>query len=296
MHVCEVPQHRPQPPAKGEAELVVNRTRRGASVAANYDDTRRRKTGRFSAAGPGRGHRGCKAKRSAAAKTSLRQLSTVQALMDSSASTQEIRLALRKESEAHRHERNKHAGTKRKLAQVSRHMDMATALLMKEHHYGNDSDADKKRRVAITEICGEGFSELDGRYFRKKKATVMAFIRDQVGTDVRKQMELCVGLMKQFSIEDPAATKAEVVMRGLSKEARRKARREMKATKKAQDAKDEMVEIVMSGLLLFFDELKDEYAGRYPHHARVAQQAVSTAIMPRASHRMASMIAKLWGV
>ena len=266
------------------------------SVVSSYDDTRRREGGAARPAGPGRGYK--KAKRpgfdtTAVKDNNRRLLSTQAALLDGSATVDEVRSALRSEAKAHSEAKAQHRATKRKLTDVTRRMDTATALLMKDFKYGEDDGADKRRRVAIADICGEGFADLNGSYFRKKKAAAMAFIRDQVGSDVRKQMELCLGLMKRFALEDPAAQRTEVLLSSLKKKQRRAARAKLKAGEKAAGERAEMVETIMSGLASFFDELKGEYAGRYPHEARVAQQAVSAAVMSAAHQGMASMIGRL---
>ena len=148
--------------------------------AGSYDDVVRRKVGRCSKAGPGRG------KRKAGVDSDVRAnnaylMSSQQALLECSVTVQEIRSALGREVKAHQAERARHAGTKRKLAHVTGRLHSSTALLMKEHQYGDDEGADKRRRVAIADACGQGWSSLDGSYFRKKKAVAMAFVRDLAG-------------------------------------------------------------------------------------------------------------------
>ena len=113
------------------------------------------------------------------------------------------------------------------------------------------------------------------------------------GDDIRKQMELCKGLMQQFAVEDPGAKKVQVLLRGLSKKDKRAARKELKSNTKATADRAEMVETIMSGIACFFDELKMDHEGRYTHEARVAQQVLPTAIMSQAKEGMATLIGTL---
>ena len=147
----------------------------------NYDDVTRRKV----AGAQDRRHSnpGREVKRKAAAvrANNARLMTTQAALLDMSATVQQVRSALSREAKAHRAERASHGGTKRKLTEVSSRLHTATALVMAEHTYSVDEEADKRRRVAIADVCGQGWSSLDGSYFRKKKAVAMAFVRDHAG-------------------------------------------------------------------------------------------------------------------
>lgn len=212
--------------------------------------------------------------------------------MDKSATAGEIRGALHREANAHRIEKTKLAGVKRKLATVYRHLNSATVLLMQDSKYREETETDKQRRVALVDVCGQGWADLDGRYFRKKKATAMAFVREQCGDDVLKQIQLCEGLMKQFAVQDPASS-CEVLLRGLPKKEKREARKKLEALQRKDDERALMVDTVMSGIANFYDQLKMEHEGRYSHEARVAQQVLSAAVMSTATAGMATLIGAL---
>lgn len=143
-------------PGQMQAQAPVGAKRK--TFVASYDDVTRRKAKATPAAGPGRGHK-------VQDTSSVRIMTTQGALVDETATSLELRSALLKESKAHTQERQQHGQTKRKLAQVSRTLDLAAAI-WNDAKYGDDAESDKRRRVAINELTGQGYSDLSGSYFR----------------------------------------------------------------------------------------------------------------------------------
>jgi len=128
----------------------------------SYDDTVRRR-GKF-VAGTGRG------KITVVQPLGLRKLTTQAALLSRDATPDELRGALRREANAHSDLRRKNHATKRKLGEVYKKLDSAAALLMADSQYDDPDTAEKKRKVAVSQVIGPGFSDTTGSYFRKTKA------------------------------------------------------------------------------------------------------------------------------
>ena len=235
--------------------------RRRTSV--NYADHTTR-TGAYKA-GLGRG----KTTYEAVEEGELVQPSTAQLLLlqPKSKTERNLQAALRNEIVEHK-------GTKRKLHSATQELSFAQALLLEEHSWGKDSDADELRRQAIHKVIGCEF-DVSTSKFRGIRLAVETYIRDKVGAHgVLGEMQLCECILKGLKKSHDKS----IFPSQTSKEKQRSARRK-EANEAQQQQRSELETLLVDSVKAYLTGLKSDRKTRPTHSARVTEQVLLDALV-----------------